>query len=69
MAGVQVVSAAESQVEEEGMLAVPVAVHPLEGVVRVRDVLYMQSHGASWVLCDCLDCCLFKSHFSSPISW
>ena len=47
MAGVQVVSAAESQVEEEGMLAVPVAVHPLEGVVRVRDDLPRDSLGGN----------------------
>ena len=40
MAWVEIVSAPESELEEEGVQVVPVAVHPLEGVLRVCDDIY-----------------------------
>ena len=44
VAWVEIVSAPESELEEEGVQVVPVAVHPLEGVLRVCDDIYRCIH-------------------------
>ena len=44
VAWIEIMSAPESELEEEGMQVVPVAVHPLEGVVRVCDDIYWCMH-------------------------